>query len=155
MVDAVTFIDYPGKTPEELSFPVNQRLNSQWCYEHSTETIPDSHIKHRPSFADVLSNPTKDHEHSIASNSPEELHRTLHEIFSDVDPCFRSQDVHTPDLVLNLPIVHSTIIIDVQPSIEPKKKIPPPVMKKSEKTRQLIQRLGLMSLSASPKVTEV
>lgn len=170
MVDAVAFLDYHGKTPEELSFGIHQkislekRINSHWWFGHLAETnlsglIPDSCIKLPSKYIgyfsssssinppppqvvsrtiyDVLPNSTKVHEHST---SPEDFNRTLHEIFSDIDP---------PDLVLNLPIVHSTIIIDV------KKKIPPPVMKKSEKTMQFIQRLGLGSLSASSKVTEV
>ena len=126
MVDAVALLKHHGKTPDELSLRANSIKSS------------------RTLVTDVLPHVKKDHD---------DPHRTLHEIFSEVDRCFRSQDVHhTPDLVLNLPIVHSTIIIDVQPST---KKIPPPVMKKSEKTRQLIQRLGLMSLSSSSKVTEV
>lgn len=129
MVDAVALLDHHGKTSEEFS--LDKRIDSQGHLK-----LPSCSSSSRVIY-DVLPNSKKVHEHST---SPEELNRTLHEIFSDI---------HTPDLVLNLPIVHSTIIIDV------KKKIPPPVMKKSEKTMQLIQRLGLVSLSASSKVTEV
>ena len=129
-MDAVAFLDYHGKTPEELSFGIDQKISLK-------KRINPSQVASRTVY-DVLPNSMKVYEHST---SPEDLNRTLHDIFSDVDP---------PDLVLNLPVVHSTIIIDVN-----KKKIPPPVMKKTEKTMQLIQRLGLVSLSASSKVTEV
>jgi hypothetical protein len=79
-------------------------------------------------------------------------------------------------------LVHSTIILDVSsksrsnsPSLDStqEKKVPPPIMKKPEKTLQLMKRLGLqqapdlspvrfnglhhqsLSVSGSPKVTEV
>jgi hypothetical protein len=118
--------------------------------------------------------------------------RTVEECHAE---CFRSipsantqPETDAPDLVLNLPIstglitppasksldehpssiLHSTIIIDLKPE-----RIPPPIMKKPEKTLELIHRLGLtetssgqfnlthrqkqqaISISGSSKATEV
>jgi len=116
----------------------------------------------------ILSCIDEDH---LQSTSPSEIDRTLREVLSDIQ-----QEVDTPDLVLNLPIItprssksldehipiiHSTIIIDLKPSSSSseQKKIPPPVMKKPEKTMQLMKRLGLyqqpISISGSSKATEV
>ncbi len=115
----------------------------------------------------ILSCIDEDH---LQSTSPSEIDRTLREVLSDIQ-----QEVDTPDLVLNLPIItprssksldehipiiHSTIIIDLKPSSSSEqKKIPPPVMKKPEKTMQLMKRLGLyqqpISISGSSKATEV
>jgi hypothetical protein len=88
--------------------------------------------------------------------------------------CFRTipssntqQETDAPDLVLNLPIstgfitppssksldehpssiLHSTIIIDLKPANC--ERIPPPIMKKPEKTLELIKRLGLTETSST------
>ena len=132
-----------------------------------------------------------DHQHSTSSSSSssslKDINKTLREVLSGIEEChaqcFRAnnqQETDAPDLVLNLPIstglitprssksldehipiVHSTIIIDLKPSPSlERKKIPPPIMKKPEKTMQLMKRLGLyqpqsISISGSSKATEV
>jgi len=115
---------------------------------------------------------TTDHSSSSSSHSTSiiDIDTTLREVLSKECHAqfFRSklsqQEIDAPDLVLNLPIsksldehipiVHSTIIIDLE-----RKKNPPPIMKKPEKTMQLIKRLGLqqhsISISGSSKATEV
>ncbi len=87
------------------------------------------------------------------------------ECFHSIPSSNTQQETDAPDLVLNLPIstgfitppssksldeqpstiLHSTIIIDLKPS----ERIPPPIMKKPEKTLQLIKRLGLTETSST------
>ncbi len=131
---------------------------------------------HRPIYDLLPPSPplltsTTDHSSSSShSTSIIDIDTTLCEVLSKechaqfFRPKLSQQEIDAPDLVLNLPIsksfdehipiVHSTIIIDLE-----RKKIPPPIMKKPEKTMQLIKRLGLqqhsISISGSSKATEV
>ncbi|CAF1432429.1 unnamed protein product [Adineta ricciae] len=94
-------------------------------------------------------------------------------------PASKSLDEHSssksssPSNKNHTSLVHSTIILDVSSELIPDKKVPPPIMKKPEKTLHLMKRLGLqqtpdlsparfnglhhqpLSVSGSSKVTEV
>jgi hypothetical protein len=181
MVDAVALIDYHGKTNKKNHLISIDKKQSELIPDASKFNHHDSPPPNLPSVSttptrsiDVQS--TKDHQHSA---SPSEIDRTLREVLSGIEKChvqcFHSntqQDIDAPDLVLNLPIItprssksldehipiiHSTIIIDLQPSSSPpkQKKIPPPVMKKPEKTIELMKRLGLYTVHGSSRATEV
>ncbi len=144
-------------------------------------SVPASHTAY-----DVLPTSTADQQHSASSSSSLndqqiiDIDTALREVLSGIQTveechaqCFRSSlqsDTDAPDLVLNLPItpppskplpfVHSTIILDVNSSLPERNKLPPPpIMKKPQRTIQLIQRLAFqshsISISRSSKATEV
>jgi hypothetical protein len=184
MVETVALIDYHDKTNKQLSFKKNQLISIDKKFKFKSIRYDSQHfssISTTPSpsidLPTLSCQSTNDHQHST---SPFEIDRTLREVLSGIEKChvqcFHSniqQEIDAPDLVLNLPIItprssksldehipiiHSTIIIDLQPppsSSSEQKKIPPPVMKKPEKTMQLMKRLGLYSISGSSKATEV
>ena len=157
MVEAVALFDYHGRTHRELSFQKNQlifiskQMNSEWWFGYLPSTnqsgyIPNGYIKFNRIDPPI---PASRVLSSIdgppsTSSSMIDIDTTLREALSDIP-------THTPDLVLNLPklnllksfdehipIVHSTIIIDLKPS-------------KSEKTIQLLKPLHL----TQSKATEV